>query len=123
MLKFDFYWLDLIIINHYYRTEFHFNSSDHKFTLIIVIFLWTGSGDSAWLNKGSFTFGNVFSANSNSPAKATAEEGSSDEEKDVSVVANENEPHFEPIIPLPDLVESKTGEEEETVCEYSKWRY
>lgn len=47
--------------------------------------------------------------------KSTDEEKNS--EKDEEEVDNSHDPHFEPIIPLPDAIEISTGEENETICE------
>lgn len=40
------------------------------------------------------------------------------EENGEEEVDNSHDPHFEPIIPLPDAIEISTGEENETIC---KW--
>lgn len=80
-----------------------------------LVLFRVGTGDSSWLNKGGFNFGNVFTPNVASPPKATAEEEASDDEKDASVVTNDHDPYFEPVVPLPDIVETKTGEEEEEI--------
>lgn len=77
------------------------------------------SSGNSWLNKSSFNFGSIFNANTvpsgeSTPKKAEEEDDSDAEEKD-TVEPNENDPHFEPIIPLPNLVETKTGEEDECI--------
>lgn len=38
------------------------------------------------------------------------------EENGEEEVDNSHDPHFEPIIPLPDAIEVSTGEENETIC-------
>ena len=43
--------------------------------------------------------------------KADADDDGEDDDE----VAESNDPHFEPIVPLPDLVEVKTGEEGDEV--------
>lgn len=52
--------------------------------------------------------------------KSTDEEknGGRGEENGEEEVDNSHDPHFEPIIPLPDAIEVSTGEENETIC---KW--
>lgn len=89
-----------------------------------MISLFSGFSDStsgsSWLNKSSFNFGNIFNQSSNvsatesTPKKVEDEDESDSEEKD-TVVPNENDPHFDPIVPLPNLVETKTGEEDELI--------
>lgn len=41
------------------------------------------------------------------------------EENGEEEVDNSHDPHFEPIIPLPDAIEVSTGEENETICMYN----
>lgn len=69
--------------------------------------------------SNSFNFGKIFnqsiiSAGDASSEKNTTEE-ESDSEKEASVVSNDHEPYFEPVIALPTIVETKTGEEDEIV--------
>ncbi|XP_025408768.1 E3 SUMO-protein ligase RanBP2-like isoform X2 [Sipha flava] len=54
--------------------------------------------------------------------KSTDEEKNCEKEEIVEEVDNSHDPHFEPIIPLPDAIEVSTGEENETIlfCERSK---
>lgn len=50
--------------------------------------------------------------------KSTDEEKNGEKEDENSEeVDNSHDPHFEPIIPLPDAIEVSTGEENETICE------
>lgn len=46
--------------------------------------------------------------------KSTDEEKA--EENGEEEVDNSHDPHFEPIIPLPDAIEVSTGEENEKIC-------
>lgn len=50
--------------------------------------------------------------------KSTDEEknGEKIEENGDEEVDNSHDPHFEPIIPLPDAIEVSTGEENEAIC-------
>lgn len=50
--------------------------------------------------------------------KSTDEEKNSEqkEENGEEEVDNNHDPHFEPIIPLPDAIEISTGEENEKIC-------
>ncbi|ROT74978.1 hypothetical protein C7M84_006511 [Penaeus vannamei] len=57
----------------------------------------TVAADAVWAAKGQPVFGK-------SPKKT----GDDDDD----VVENDHDPHFEPVVPLPDLVEVKTGEED-----------
>jgi E3 SUMO-protein ligase RanBP2 len=50
--------------------------------------------------------------------KSTDEEKNCEKEEIVEEVDNSHDPHFEPIIPLPDAIEVSTGEENETICKY-----
>jgi len=51
--------------------------------------------------------------------KSTDEEKNCEkaEENGEEEVDNSHDPHFEPIIPLPDAIEVSTGEENEKICE------
>lgn len=51
--------------------------------------------------------------------KSTDEEKNCEkaEENGEEEVDNSHDPHFEPIIPLPDAIEVSTGEENEQICE------
>lgn len=78
--------------------------------------------DGSWLkNQSAFNFSNIFNQSSNlsasesTPKKVAEEEDESDSEEKDTVVPNENDPHFDPIVPLPNLVETKTGEEDELI--------
>lgn len=53
--------------------------------------------------------------------KSTDEEKNSAkvEENGEEEVDNSHDPHFEPIIPLPDAIEISTGEENEKICNLS----
>lgn len=73
----------------------------------------TGTGNQFGKTEQPFQFGDV-----DKPAfgltKSTAEEGAADSDNDSTHVdEDEDGPHFEPIVPLPDKVDVKTGEEEE----------
>ena len=46
-------------------------------------------------------------------ARTTPKTGGGDDDDEVE--ANEHDPHFEPIVPLPELISVKTGEEDEQV--------
>ena len=48
-----------------------------------------------------------------SKKESTPKSGENNDEDDGQVEENEHDPHFEPIIPLPELVQVTTGEEEE----------
>jgi len=50
--------------------------------------------------------------------KSTEEEKNCEkaEENGEEEVDNSHDPHFEPIIPLPDAIEVSTGEENEKIC-------
>ena len=59
---------------------------------------------------GSTLFG------SGSKPKKEEEEGDGGDEEE-EAAGEEHDPHFEPIVPLPELIDVKTGEEEEEVRE------
>lgn len=58
-------------------------------------------------------------ATGNNLNKSTDEEKNCEkaEENGEEEVDNSHDPHFEPIIPLPDAIEVTTGEENEKICE------
>lgn len=60
-------------------------------------------------------FGKPSAETQSSPSQKTNEEGSDDDD---SVVKNDQDPYFEPVVPLPDIVEVKTGEENEEISMY-----
>lgn len=60
---------------------------------------------------------NPWAGNNASLNKSTDEEKNGEKEEIVEEeVENSHDPHFEPIIPLPDAIEVSTGEENETLC-------
>ncbi|CAB1347204.1 unnamed protein product [Coregonus sp. 'balchen'] len=63
----------------------------------------------------NFSFHPVISP-AKSPAKLNQSGVSVDEEQDISQEEERNGLYFEPVVPLPDLVEISTGEENENVC-------
>ncbi|XP_045064907.1 LOW QUALITY PROTEIN: E3 SUMO-protein ligase RanBP2-like [Coregonus clupeaformis] len=63
----------------------------------------------------NFSFHPVISP-AKSPAKLNQSGVSVDEEQDVSQEGKRDGLYFEPVVPLPDLVEISTGEENENVC-------
>ncbi|XP_041739296.2 LOW QUALITY PROTEIN: E3 SUMO-protein ligase RanBP2-like [Coregonus clupeaformis] len=63
----------------------------------------------------NFSFQPVVSP-AKSPAKLNQSGVSVDEEQDISQEEERNRLYFEPVVPLPDLVEIPTGEENENVC-------
>ncbi|XP_065211269.1 ranBP2-like and GRIP domain-containing protein 4 isoform X2 [Planococcus citri] len=80
------------------------------------------TNNTSWLSKGPFSNSLNLSAGG-SPAQKATQEGSDDDDE---VVKNDQDPYFEPVIPLPDIVEVKTGEENEEIkfCERAKlFRY
>lgn len=68
-------------------------------------------GNFSWAGAGSTVFGGQSTPKS---TKSSAKGGESDEESgDEETVENTHDPVFEPIVPLPDIIELRTGEEEE----------
>lgn len=57
---------------------------------------------------------NPWSGNTNLNKSIEEEKNTENGEEEVD---NTHDPHFEPIIPLPDAIEVSTGEENETICE------
>ena len=49
-----------------------------------------------------------------------AKKNDAEEDDDDDQVAESNDPHFEPVLPLPDLVEVRTGEEGDEVLFQSR---
>lgn len=56
------------------------------------------------------------SNNANLNKSTDLEKNGEKEENAEGEVDNSHDPHFEPIIPLPDAIEVSTGEENETIC-------
>ncbi|KAI5714863.1 hypothetical protein M8J77_006705 [Diaphorina citri] len=75
----------------------------------------TRTSNFTWEGAGASVFKSVSSNQTSSPStqKNTSTAGDGDEEEEAGD-GGEHDPHFEPIIPLPDIVEVKTGEEDET---------
>lgn len=82
-----------------------------------LILLLDTTSVGSWLDQGRFKLGSIFVVqNSPSQKPASGEEAGSD--GDDSVVKNDQDPYFEPIVPLPDIVEVRTGEEDEEISTY-----
>ena len=69
----------------------------------------TGGSNGLATKTEGFTFAGAGSAVFSSKPRTAAKDDGDDD----TVEENEHDPHFEPIIPLPELVQVKTGEEEE----------
>ncbi|GLG99976.1 E3 SUMO-protein ligase RanBP2 [Gryllus bimaculatus] len=84
-----------------------------------------------WAGAGAQVFGASLPKTSStkvkeSPKKSGNAEGSSDEEEGAVEGEDNHDPHFEPIVALPDAIEVRTGEEDEekVFCERAKlYRY
>lgn len=70
------------------------------------LFVSDGEKSFAFLNSGAPVFG------VQKPKPSTAEK--TEEEEEEGGEGGEHDPHFEPIVPLPSIVATSTGEEEET---------
>ncbi|XP_076246651.1 E3 SUMO-protein ligase RanBP2 [Calliopsis andreniformis] len=86
----------------------------------------------SFAGAGTAVFGSKSSASTNKSAKETkvTTKGKKDENDEEEGDENENDqehdPHFEPVVPLPDVIEVRTGEEDEekVFCERAKlYRY
>ncbi|XP_011170959.2 E3 SUMO-protein ligase RanBP2 [Solenopsis invicta] len=82
----------------------------------------------SFAGAGSSVFGSKSATSQNSTVQNKSREEKEDNEEDDGEVDNEQEhdPHFEPIIPLPDAIEVRTGEEDEekVFCHRAKlYRY
>lgn len=76
-----------------------------------------------WEGAGTMVFGSNRKADSSSaPDKEKEANEDRDDSKDENHDNEEHDPYFEPIVPLPDKIELKTGEEDEDVvfCERAK---
>ncbi|XP_063976439.1 E3 SUMO-protein ligase RanBP2-like [Diachasmimorpha longicaudata] len=77
------------------------------------LFSFAGAGQSVFGSKTPNSSMAVSSANSSISGVDQKKKVEEDEEENPSNDGQEYDPHYEPIIPLPDAIEVKTGEEEE----------
>ena len=83
-----------------------------KFLFLILIsdpnFAFEGAGASVFGRKSLPVRNSV-----TTPQKSQNDSKQEDEENEEEGEENDHDPHFEPIIPLPDAIEVRTGEEDE----------
>lgn len=82
--------------------------------LKFLSYLLTGSKPFAFEGSGSAVFGAVSSTTGNESHNQS--ENAENEGDDDHYDENEHDPHYEPIVPLPDKIEVRTGEEGEDKC-------
>lgn len=78
-------------------------------------FAFEGAGTSVFGTKFQNT-NSTLNTSKNNPNLSKQDENDNEEEGDEN--EQEHDPHFEPIVPLPDAIEVRTGEEDEEKGEY-----